>query len=1009
MAPPLLLLVLVAVGLAATESSAAAAAFAAAANASSPAVGNKLTVHLVPHSHDDVGWLKTVDQYYVGSNNSIQGACVMNTLDSVVDALARDPARKFVVVEQAFFQRWWVEKSPTIQAIVHKLVDSGQLEFINGGWCMHDEAAVHYIDMIDQTTLGHRMIKKQFNKTPRAGWQIDPFGHSAVQAYLLGAELGFDSVHFARIDYQDRAKRKADKGLEVIWRGSRTFGSSSQIFTNAFPVHYSPPDGFSFEVLDENVIPVQDDLSLFDYNVEQRVNDFVAAAIAQANVTRTNHIMWTMGDDFNYQYAESWFRDMDKLIKHVNKDGQVHALYSTPSIYTDAKHASDESWPVKYDDYFPYADSTNAYWTGYFTSRPTFKRYVRVYSGYYLAARQVEFLVGRSSLGLFTSSLEDAMGIAQHHDAVSGTAKQHTTDDYSKRLALGASKVEKGVNTALSCLTSSNGTCASSVPKFNQCPLLNISYCPSTEEASSATKSLVVVVYNPLGWERSDFIRVPVNDDNLAVKNSDGTIVESQLVEVDSVTGNLRKFYVKAYLGITTDKAPKYWLVFQASVPPMGWNSYYISRPTGAAYNGTRYVTTVVSPSNDTIEVGPGPLKMSFSSASGQLKRIYNSVSGVDLPIQQSFLWYRSSEGDTMDSQASGAYIFRPDGNTPTTISSSVPLKVIRGPLVDEVHQQFSSWVYQITRLFKNMEHAEVEYTIGPIPVDDDVGKEIITRMTANMVTNSTFYTDSNGRDFLKRVRNYREDWDLQVTQPVAGNYYPVNLGVYVADGKYELSVLVDRAVGASSIQDGQLEIMLHRRILKDDGRGVGEPLDEVVCVGQDCQGLTARGTYYINVEKLGHGAHWRRTYGQQVYSPFLLAFTHEDETSWKSYNVPKSSMMDANYSLPQNVAIVTLQNLDDGTTLLRLAHLFQAAEDPQYSVLTKVDLRKVFGKRTIKELTETNLSANQKKSEMKRLNWKVVGDTENGPAPVKGGPVDSQALVVELGPMEIRTFLLKF
>jgi hypothetical protein len=33
------------------------------------------------------------------------------------------------------------------------------------------------------------------------------------------------------------------------------------------------------------------------------------------------------------------------------------------------------------------------------------------------------------------------MGIAQHHDAVSGTAKQHTTDDYSKRLALGASKV----------------------------------------------------------------------------------------------------------------------------------------------------------------------------------------------------------------------------------------------------------------------------------------------------------------------------------------------------------------------------------------------------------------------------------------------------------------------------------------------------------------------------------------------------------------------------------------
>jgi alpha-mannosidase len=62
-----------------------------------------------------------------------------------------------------------------------------------------------------------------------------------------------------------------------------------------------------------------------------------------------------------------------------------------------------------------------------------------------------------------------------------------------------------------------------------------------------------------------------------------------------------------------------------------------------------------------------------------------------------------------------------------------------------------------------------------------------------------------------------------------------------------------------------------------------------------------------------------------------------------------------------------------------------------------------------IKQLIEMNLSANQKKSEMKKLSWRVVGDIESGPAPVKGGPVDSQALVVELGPMEIRTFLLEF
>ncbi|KAL0449714.1 UNVERIFIED_CONTAM: Alpha-mannosidase [Sesamum latifolium] len=525
-------------------------------------VDGKLNVHLVAHSHDDVGWLKTIDQYYVGSNNSIQGACVENILDSVVMALRRDPNRKFIFAEMAFFSRWWEEQSVDIQQEVTKLVDAGRLEFVNGGWCMHDEATTHYIDMIDQTTLGHQLIKSQFNKTPRAGWQIDPFGHSAVQAYLLGAE----------------------------------------IFANAFPVHYSPPDGFHFEVNDD-FNPVQDNPLLFDFNVELRVNDFIAAAMIQANVTRSNHIMWTMGDDFQYQYAESWFKQMDKLIHYVNK-----------------------------------------------------------------AARQLEYLMGRGSTSnANTDGLGNALGIAQHHDAVTGTAKQHTTNDYAKRLAIGASEV---------------------------------------------------------------------NDHNLVVKDSTGEVVESQYVEVDSVTRKLRKFYVEAYTGTSDKHTTKYWLVFAASVPPLGWNTYFISKESKRG--NRRHVSMMDLPKKETIEIGPGNLKLSFSSSSGQLKRMFNSKTGI-------------------------------------------------------------------IRVYRDKDHAEVEFTvgiscvlpvrllIGPIPTDDDIGKEVIARLTANMVTDKVFYTDSNARDFLKRVRDYRADWPLTVTQPVAGNYYPINLGIYIEDNKSEFSVLVDR------------------------------------------------------------------------------------------------------------------------------------------------------------------------------------------------------------------------
>jgi lysosomal alpha-mannosidase len=57
-----------------------------------------LNVHLVPHTHDDVGWLKTVDQYYYGSRNRIQKAGVQYILDSVVQQLIADPEKKYEIL-----------------------------------------------------------------------------------------------------------------------------------------------------------------------------------------------------------------------------------------------------------------------------------------------------------------------------------------------------------------------------------------------------------------------------------------------------------------------------------------------------------------------------------------------------------------------------------------------------------------------------------------------------------------------------------------------------------------------------------------------------------------------------------------------------------------------------------------------------------------------------------------------------------------------------------------------
>lgn len=983
-------------------------------NTSQGIVKDKINVHLVAHTHDDVGWLKTVDQYYVGSNNSIQGACVQNVLDSLIPALLADKNRKFIYVEQAFFQRWWRDQSETMQHVVKQLVSSGQLEFINGGMCMHDEAVTHYIDMIDQTTLGHRFIKKDFGVTPRVGWQIDPFGHSAVQAYLLGAEIGFDSLFFGRIDYQDRAKRKNEKSLEVVWQASKSFGSSAQIFAGAFPENYEPPPGgFYFEVNDPSPV-VQDDINLFDYNVQERVDAFVAAAVSQANITRTNHIMWTMGTDFKYQYAHSWFRQMDKLIHYVNMDGRVNALYSTPSIYTDAKHATNEHWPLKTGDFFPYADRANGYWTGYFASRPALKRYVRMMSGYYLAARQLEFYNGRSNTGPNTDSLADSLAIAQHHDAVTGTEKQHVANDYAKRLSIGYTEAEKLVASSLACLveSASHTGCQRSTTKFQQCPLLNISYCPASEVDLSQGRNLIVVVYNALGWARDDVIQFPVFNENVIVHDSEKREIVSQIIPIADAFVGLRNSHANAYLGRSPVEMPKYWLAFTVSVPPFGFSTYSISSAKRAGAHSSKSSVYTFRSEKSAVEVGQGNLKLTFSADKIKHANYVNSRSSVKESVEQTFSFYAgyNGTGNDKDPQNSGAYIFRPNGTFPINPESQVPLTVMRGPVLDEVHQQVSQWIYQITRLYKGREHVEVEFIVGPIPIEDGIGKEVATQITTTMETNKTFYTDSNGRDFIKRIRDYRTDWDLEVNQPFAGNYYPINLGIYFQDDKKEFSVLVDRALGGSSLVDGQIELMLHRRLLLDDSRGVAEALNETVCVLDECKGLTIQGKYYYRIDPIGEGAKWRRSFGQEIYSPLLLAFSEEDGDKWMNSHVTTFSGFDSSYILPDNVAVLTLQELDDGKVLLRLAHLYEMGEDKDLSVMTSVELKKLFPKKKIGKAAEMSLSANQERAEMekKRLVWKAEGSSRKQAA-LRGGPVDPAKLVVELAPMEIRTFVIDF
>ena len=163
-------------------------------NSTGNASSGKIRVHLVPHAHLDVGWLKTVEECWYGANQSIQDAAVRDIIDSVVGQLALNPERKWTIGEQAFFQRWWREHhdsktgEPDAAAVlVRRMIENKQLVFVDGGWSQHDTGCTHYTTMIDQTTFGQ--VSFQRNDTPNNS-SCTSFEN---QTYLLLCQPGLPS------------------------------------------------------------------------------------------------------------------------------------------------------------------------------------------------------------------------------------------------------------------------------------------------------------------------------------------------------------------------------------------------------------------------------------------------------------------------------------------------------------------------------------------------------------------------------------------------------------------------------------------------------------------------------------------------------------------------------------------------------------------------------------------------------------------------------------------------
>ena len=535
------------------------------------------------------------------------------------------------------------------------------------------------------------------------------------------------------------------------------------------------------------------------------------------------------------------------------------------------------------------------------------------------------------------------------------------------------------------------------------------------QEASASNDTIIYVfVYNPLAQDRSTYVRIPVSSE---------AVFRVERIDVGEKSVSSQAVVKGPHYANVTNK--QYELLFPTeSLPPL---SIVVFRIIKEAHVDPISMTTM-SPgttsrrlrtsSRKLVQLQNGAISATFDASTGLLTEV--SADGVAVPVNQTWGYYTSFDSamdSTIKDQNSGAYIFRPSVPNQKLINLIPKLnaaKFVETPVGIDVYAYFEEpWIWQMTRIQNNSQHIEIEYHVGPIPISDKRGKEIVVRYSTPITSKGEFFTDANGREFQKRKRNFRPTWDLDIFEPVAGNYYPVNVEMYIEDSTASFAVLVDRSQGGASLIDGSVEMMIQRRTLADDSRGVDEPLNET------CGGMSPYPPYGMN-ERFGNGVSiigkHRIMIGKGMEGEFIARSGMDDIFAEPQFFVGSTAISEPAIfrktvykalvnSLQKNIMIITFSkmNKSEDTIFIRLGHQYNIKDSLDLNKPQMVDMSLFFANKNISSIRETTLTGNQDfdASFSRRLNWN--GSTNIRPR-LKMAKNSTQ---VYLFPLEIRSYVV--
>lgn len=813
-----------------------------------------LRVIVLPHSHNDPGWLRTFDSYYVSLTAHI--------LDNMADQLHRHSDLSFVWAEIAFFAKWWdsLKSRPGVKKRVEEILRRKQLEFGTGGWVMTDEACTHYYSIIDQMIEGHQWLKLTLNVTPTNGWSIDPFGHSGTVPYIL-RESGINNMVIQRTHYAWKQYLAERNQLEFVWKQISASPLADLKNTGDVLCHMAPFDLYSIKHTcgpDTNIC-LQFDFrkiigeysesrasEIHEKNIQERAELLLGQYGRIGSLFPHNVALVPLGDDFRYNYDTEWdqqYTNYRKLFDYINsrKDWYARVSFGTLDDYFAEVRKRTKKFATLSGDFFPYgdiyADGRPSYWTGYFTTRPYWKHLCRELE-HWLRAAEILYTLSRAFVRQrgyahllqkldqdykYLTYGRDNLGLFQHHDAITGTSKEAVMIDYGNRLFRSLQEVAGVVSHSTQYLlfrnlqqhTLKRPLTTNLYPDFERTSFDFLPKKIPLHFSSSVGKRLIL--YNSLSQSRQEAVRVVVKTPHIKILDPSNNPIKIQINPI--------------WNGTVDILSNLYQVCFMADLPPLSLNTYTIVESKESQDDSYRSTVSVIlndatsrhlrhsvfkfhNPVDDDVILTSPFVSATFSKQTGLLSHLKLIEPRIYTKVITLFQAYQSRE------YRSGAYLFQPDPQDPIkNITGRFPIiRVVRGHLVSEVTAIYPGSLSLTGRVYHTKGplgmgvELEATYDLSQQPFTEI---EMFLKFQTNIETEHTFFTDGNGYQMLKRIYNFEI--------PLEGNYYPITSAAYIEDSNMRLNLLVSHAHGLSLSENGALEIMLDRRMRYDDSRGLAE------------------------------------------------------------------------------------------------------------------------------------------------------------------------------------------